>query len=207
MTETTTGTVLRNAFNGETFIFPAEGDEDGVSRFDVELDRGGSGGGNALVHVHPEAEERFLVRSGRLKVVIRGVEHIVEAGETAIIPKGEPHYFLNDSQGPMRATVEFRPAQSFTQFFENFASAAERRPEWFSKKGDPHLLLIAVTLSAYPDHLYLAGVPIWLQRMIFSLLAPVARWRGYSVLIAPGSRRRSPASASRPHDQAALLVP
>lgn len=66
------GAVLRNAFNQETFIFSGPVDDPSVAKFDVLLARGGSGGGNALVHVHPGADEHFTVRSGRLKVVIDG---------------------------------------------------------------------------------------------------------------------------------------
>ena len=47
------GLVLRNSFNGETFIFNDGATSDDVARFDVVLESGGSGGGNALVHVHP----------------------------------------------------------------------------------------------------------------------------------------------------------
>ncbi len=45
--------VLRNAFNGETFIFTGRFDDPGEARFDVVLEPGGSGVGNALWHVHP----------------------------------------------------------------------------------------------------------------------------------------------------------
>jgi hypothetical protein len=61
-------TVLHNDFNKETFIFTDTGDPN-IARFDVILGKGGSGGGNSLVHIHPQAEERFLVSSGRIKVV------------------------------------------------------------------------------------------------------------------------------------------
>ena len=30
-----------------------------------------------------------------------------------------------------------------------------------------------------------AGVPIWAQRLLFAALAPLARWRGYQVVIGP----------------------
>jgi hypothetical protein len=50
-------------------------DDPNVARFDVVLGKGGSGGGNPLVHVHPLAEERFLVTSGRIKVVLGGRPH------------------------------------------------------------------------------------------------------------------------------------
>ena len=75
-------TVLRNDFNKETFIF-TNTDDPNVARFDVLLGKGGSGGGNALVHVHPLAEERFLVASGRIKVVVNGREQLVGPGEQA----------------------------------------------------------------------------------------------------------------------------
>lgn len=45
------GLTLNNAFNNETFIFSGPVDDPTVARFDVRLEQGGSGGGNALVHV------------------------------------------------------------------------------------------------------------------------------------------------------------
>ena len=177
--------VRRNAFNGETFIFSGALTDRDVARFDVVLERGGTGGGNALAHVHPKAEERFIVRSGRLKVVIGGKSHIVEAGQSTNVPCGAAHYFTNSNDGPTEMTVEFRPAQNFIRFFANFATLAEQHTEWFSAKGDPHLLLIALTFHSYRDHIYLGGVPIWAQKLLFAGLAPLARWRGYEVLIGP----------------------
>jgi mannose-6-phosphate isomerase-like protein (cupin superfamily) len=175
----------RNAFNGETFIFSHAADDPDVARFDVVLERGGSGGGNALTHVHPHAAERFVVRKGRLKIMIQDAEHVIEAGESAVVPRGAPHYFVNANDGTTEMTVEFRPAQQFVRFFANFSTLAERHPEWFSKEGDPNLLLIALTLHTYRDHLYLARPPIAPQKVLFAMLAPLARWRGYRVEIAP----------------------
>jgi hypothetical protein len=53
------------------------------------------------------------------------------------------------------------------------------------KKGDPHFLLIALVLNTYPDHLYLAGPPVFLQKLLFALLAPLSRVRGYRIEIEP----------------------
>ncbi|MGL5136237.1 MAG: cupin domain-containing protein, partial [Beijerinckiaceae bacterium] len=131
---------IRNSFNGETFVF-AESDNDGtVCRFEVILERDGSGGGNALVHVHPVASETFTVKSGRLAVVMRDVEQIAEAGQSITIPAGTPHYFRNADAGRTEATVEFSPPQQHLRFFRNFATLTEERPEWFSEKGDPRFL-------------------------------------------------------------------
>ncbi len=176
--------VLRNAFNNETFIFAPATDPE-VARFDVILGAGGSGGGNALVHIHPGASETFTVKSGRLAVVMRGIEHILEVGQSITIPAGTPHYFKNAGADPTEASVEFHPPQQHLRFFKNFTMLAEKRTEWFSTKGDPHLLLIALVLHAYRGHLYLAGIPIFVQKMLFGALAPIARYRGYRLEIEP----------------------
>ena len=177
-------TVLRNDFNKETFIFTATDDPE-VARFGVVLGKGGSGGGNALVHVHPLAEERFVVSSGRVKVVVEGRERLIGPGEDAIVPKGKPHYFVNGWDGDTTFTVEFRPAQQHLLFFANFARMTMEHPEWFSAKGDPDFLLIAACLHKFKDHIYLARPPAFVQKLLFAILAPVARLCGYAVEVNP----------------------
>ncbi|HEY7599861.1 MAG TPA: hypothetical protein VH741_08040, partial [Candidatus Limnocylindrales bacterium] len=75
--------------------------------------------------------------------------------------------------------------QQHLRFFANFAIATEKRPQWFSAKGDPGLLMIALALHAYRDHLYLVGLPIFVQKLLFAALAPIARVRGYRLEIGP----------------------
>jgi quercetin dioxygenase-like cupin family protein len=179
------GTVLYNAFNKEAFIFSGLLDDPAVARFEAILDAGGSSGGNALVHVHPRAEEHFIVKSGCLRVVLAGKEHTLHPGEKIVVPRGTPHFFANGSQGRTEFTTEFRPAQQHLRFFANFGRLAQYQTRWFSANGDPHLLLIALVLSAYRDHLYLAGLPILLQKIVFAALAPLARVKGYRLEIRP----------------------
>lgn len=184
---------LRNAFNKETFIFSAAPDNPEVARFGVILEKGGSGGGNALVHVHPGADEHFAVRSGRIKVVVDGREQLVGAGGTAIVPRGRPHYFANVGEGNAELEISFTPAQQHLRFFINFATLTVQQPSWFSRVGDPNFLLIALVLHTYRDHLYLAGVPIWLQKLLFAALAPLARMRGYRMALEPHGEAFAPA--------------
>jgi hypothetical protein len=180
------GTTLHNHFNGETFVF-TEGETGGEKcSFDVILGPGGSGGGNALEHIHPLASETFTVHDGILTVTISGREHTVAAGESVTIPKGAPHHFANGHDGETRATVTFEPAQSFIKFFANFAATTEQYPQWYSKHGDPKPLFVAVTLNAYQDHFYLAKPSVNLQKWLFALMAPIARLLGYRLLLKPG---------------------
>lgn len=185
----TTDIVLRNAFNNETFVFSPQSDHPDIASFEVVLEEGGSGGGNALIHVHPVADETFTVRSGRLMVAMNGKERIVEAGQSVTVLRGTPHYFRNVESGPTEFTVAFSPAQNHLRFFQNFAMLTQNRPDWFSPKGDPDLLLVALVFHAYRNHIYLAASPIWLQKFVFAALAKVARWRGYNLEIEPDGRK------------------
>ena len=138
------GTRLVNAFNKETFIFhdPREGLPS--AEFQVLLDAGGSGGGNAVAHIHPESDEQFTVHTGVLKVMIDGVPAIARAGETVIVPRGAAHYFANAHDGPTEVTIRFTPAQSQLRFFISFATIAATRQDWFDAQGVPHKLLMAL---------------------------------------------------------------
>jgi mannose-6-phosphate isomerase-like protein (cupin superfamily) len=179
MNATLKNIAIRNAFNGETFIFPIRQEDPSQARITLQLDPGGTGGGNALEHVHPVADETFCVLTGRLEVVMAGQHHDLYPGDSLTIPRGRPHYFFNSGKGVTTASVNFSPAQNHTAFFKAFATLTQERPEWFSAKGDPNLLLIALFLNRYPDHLYLAGRPVWLQKALFRVLARLALWRGY----------------------------
>lgn len=178
-------TILQNAFNGETFIFGPEHQNRGSTSFEVVLQRNGSGGGNALAHRHPCADETFKVRSGCLAVTVDGVVHIVKTGESITVARGAPHFFKNASDGTTEFECTFSPPQSQRQFFLNFGLLAQEHPEWFSRQGDPHFLLIALVLHNFKDHLYLAGIPIRLQKILFACAAPVARMLGYSLKVPP----------------------
>jgi mannose-6-phosphate isomerase-like protein (cupin superfamily) len=182
--------VLRNHFNGETFVFDKDNVDPDTSRFDVILQADVSGGGNALAHIHPAASETFTVKSGRLAVVMNGVATLAEPGQSVTIPAGTPHYFKNAIQGQTQATVAFSPAQQHLRFFQNFAMLTETKPQWFSAKGDAPLLLMALVLHRYRDHLYLAGIPVLIQKALFGFLSLFARIRGYRLAIEPKPAER-----------------
>jgi mannose-6-phosphate isomerase-like protein (cupin superfamily) len=192
------GTRLVNAFNKETFIFhdPREGLP--FAEFQVALGTGGSGGGDAVEHIHPESDEHFTVRAGVLKVMIDGVTTIAGAGETVTVPRGAAHYFANAHDGPTEVTIRFTPAQSQLRFFISFATAAATRQDWFNAQGVPHKLLMALMLHTYRGHFYLAGPPVWLQKVMFAALAPIARLKGYRLPLPPTTRRQKMRNVASP---------
>ncbi|CDZ25674.1 cupin domain-containing protein [Neorhizobium galegae] len=178
-------TRIVNRFNKETFVFTDPVESEALSKFDVILEKGGSGGGNAIAHIHPKADEYFHIHKGRLMIMIEGVEHFADAGETVMVPRGKAHFFRNAGDGEAHATVSFTPGQKHLRFFVNLAASTVLTPENFSPQGDPKLLAIALKLHAYRDHLYLAGPPIWVQKLMFAALAPISRLMGYRLIVGP----------------------
>lgn len=61
-------------------------------------------------HVHPDQEERLEVRSGVLRCRMAGLERVLHAGESLVIPPGTPHtVWQGDAEGS-RSIGEYRPA-------------------------------------------------------------------------------------------------
>src|SRR5215204_1840135 len=109
----TKGERVRNAFNGETFIFTHVSEETEVVQFDVCLEPGGMLTGTGMQHVHPRADEEFTVISGKLAVVVDGAPRMLEPGQSLNVVRGTPHYFRNGHEGrPFLRSVSAQASSS-----------------------------------------------------------------------------------------------
>ena|SRR5438552_6084212 len=111
-------------------------------------------------------------------------------GGHAVVPARKTAFLLFANAGTAELKIEFRPAQQQLRFFANYASLAAHWTTWFSSKGEAHFLLIALVLHTYCDHLYLAKLPILVQKILFAVVAPLARLRGYRMMIEPARQNR-----------------
>jgi quercetin dioxygenase-like cupin family protein len=184
-----TGTRIRNAFNGETFIFTHMEDRADEVRFDVFLERGGMITGTGRQHFHPNADEEFIVLSGALDVMVDGQWNAVGPGESLLVPRGTPHLFRNGRDGETLFTTRFTPACEFLRFFLNMSMNSANNPHWYDAKGEPPLALRALALHAFYGHAYGAGIPVWVQKFTFAVLSPVALLKGYRLANPPRKRR------------------
>jgi mannose-6-phosphate isomerase-like protein (cupin superfamily) len=66
-------------------------------------------GGGPPPHRH-DFEETFIVQEGELKMIFRGNESVVRAGDTVNIPSNAPHQFRNSSREPVRMLCLCSPA-------------------------------------------------------------------------------------------------
>ena len=179
------GTQIRNAFNGETFIFTHVDENAGIAQFDVFLERGGVLTGAGRQHIHPYSDEKIIVRSGRLMMMVDGTPRTLKAGESFVVSRGTPHYFRNGHDGETLFTARFTPAMQFLRFFVNMSTNTVKHPEWYDARGEPSLVLRSLALHAFRGHAYAAGIPVWLQRALFAALTPVALLEGYRLAVPP----------------------
>jgi mannose-6-phosphate isomerase-like protein (cupin superfamily) len=183
------GTRVRNAFNGETFIFTHMDETADMVEFDVFLERDGMLTGTGRQHFHPNADEEFIVRDGVLKVMVDGVWNVLEPGDSVVVGRGTPHLFRNGHDGETLFTARFRPAHQFLRLFLNMSMSTANNPQWYDERGEPPLVLRALALHAFYGHAYGYGIPVWVQKLLFAALAPVAMLKGYRLAVPPRKHR------------------
>jgi quercetin dioxygenase-like cupin family protein len=167
-------TSIENPVTGQRLIF-ATGETAGESRriegvFKPSRLRG-------VDHIHPDQAERFEVVDGRLGLRVSGRESVLEAGETADVPAGTPHSCWNAADGETRVVFEFQPWNDATErFYELYFGFAQEGK--VDSEGKPKLLDVATVWREMGKHGALASPPLPLQRLLFSILAPIARLLG-----------------------------
>jgi quercetin dioxygenase-like cupin family protein len=128
-------------------------------------------------HRHPTIVERFTVLEGELTVKRDGLTSILHEGETAEIEANVWHDWWNAGDRDARVRVEITPGERFAHMIETVFGLA--RLGHTNAMGMPHPLQLALTAQEFDDVIVFRKPPPAVQRVLFSALAPVARWRGY----------------------------
>jgi quercetin dioxygenase-like cupin family protein len=128
-------------------------------------------------HFHPSQSERFEMLEGEMTVRIEGEPRILRAGDVLDIPPGTVHAMWNATDAPARVIWRTTPALATQQFFETVWGLA--REGRVGPKGTPPLLQLAVIAQAYRREIRVTRPPLWLQPVVFGLLAGLGRLRGY----------------------------
>ena len=170
------GDVIENSVTGERAVVRLGTEETGGELLVVEVfvDPGGAVTGG---HVHPVIEEYFTVVSGRVGFRLDGRESIAEPGRRLHVPAGMAHDWWNAGEEEACIVVEISPAERFEVMIANlFGLARDGRT---NSEGMPNLLQAALFASEFEDVLYFTRPPRAVQKMLFGILAPVARLLGY----------------------------
>ncbi len=173
------GDEMVDPFTGERMIFRKTAKETDGELLQTDL-IGKAGWTTGPLHVHPYQEERFEVISGTLGSHVAGVERIHEAGEVVVAPAGSVHRVWNadGEEEEVHFLMEFRPALRTEDLFETLFGLARDGKTY--KSGIPkNPLRLALIAHDYEDEIYLAQPPLFVQRVIFGVLAKVGRLFGY----------------------------
>ena len=171
-----TGDSIENPVTGELGILikaPWEGDDPSL---EVEL-HVQPGGAVAGEHVHHHFDERFTVESGRIGFRLDGNESVAEPGAVVEIPQGSWHDWWNAGEQEAVARVYVSDGARFLQMIENLFGLG--RDGHTNEKGMPDPLQLTMFATEFRDVLVFKRPPAAVQTLVFGVLRPIAKARGY----------------------------
>lgn len=133
-----------------------------------------------LLHYHPKQHETFTFLEGSLHVRIYGRVKVLMTGGTLEIPANTHHSMWNASSTKTVVYWKVEPALSTEYFLETRMGLAMQGK--VDQKGLPSNWQKALLAKKYQNVFRLVNTPYALQRAVFRMLAPVARWKGYKAV-------------------------
>jgi quercetin dioxygenase-like cupin family protein len=171
------GDMYENKVTGEKGVV-LRGDEDGQGQSGLANLIAAPGAAVVGEHVHPHIEERFRVVSGELSVRVGGIEKTLVAGEEATAAPGVAHDWWNAGKDEASVLVEVSPPD--TRFVDMLATLwGLANAGKTNSKGMPNPLQLALIGREFEDVIQFTKPPRIVQQVMFALLAPIGRWRGY----------------------------
>jgi quercetin dioxygenase-like cupin family protein len=171
-----------------TFLETADETDGEYVRVAIRLAEG-STRDHAVKHVHPHQEETITVESGEMGVDKNGERHSLTDGEQVTFAPGDAHAFWNTGDGELHIEVELRPAME-TELFMRFAFGLSQVGRT-TRSGIPlNPLRLGLLMDAFEGHLYIAGIPLPVQRLGARILGPMARAWGYSLDLDEGYEQK-----------------
>lgn len=129
-------------------------------------------------HIHPNQDEHIEVLAGMVSIEIDGQERLYVAGESFDFPCNVPHRF-SGAAGSEAAQIlwQIRPALDSETFIETVCGLeADGKMEG---SGVLNLCQTAVIYQAFHAECRLTKPSQLVQKMMFSILAPIGRLLGY----------------------------
>jgi quercetin dioxygenase-like cupin family protein len=123
-------------------------------------------------HYHPRQMEDFAVLKGHLTVRVNGHVKVYHAGDTLHLPVRTVHAMWNASEEPTLVNWQVRPALRTEYLLETGTGLA--RDGKTNEAGMPDILQTALMMNKFSDVFRLAKPPFIVQRIVFTILAPVS---------------------------------
>jgi quercetin dioxygenase-like cupin family protein len=170
------GDVFENPITRERAVVRVGTEESGGELLVVDL-YVSPGGRVAAEHVHPIIDEWFTVLSGKVGFRLNGRESVAQIGQRLHMAPGTVHDWWNAGEEEAHVVVEVRPGARFEEAISTTFGLA--RDGKTNAEGMPNLLQLALLSREFEDVLYFTRPPRAVQKVLFAVLAPVARLLGY----------------------------
>lgn len=172
------GQVMTNPINGDSYEFLETARDTNGERVTLKATIKSKG---YLVpkHYHVFQDEIFEVISGQLTILLDGETNTLSAGEKIILPKNIPHNHYNNEDIAVTYIHTVKPALDFDFLIENLVGLAA---DGKSKNGKYGLVQELVTLKYLDSKSYLADIPIGIQKVLATTIAPIGRLFGYRAI-------------------------
>ncbi|MDH7462211.1 cupin domain-containing protein [Chitinophagaceae bacterium 26-R-25] len=123
-------------------------------------------------HYHPEQHEEFSVLEGELTVKLDDSIIVLRKGQSIDIPKNSNHSMWNASATKTIVSWKVMPALNTEYFLETATGLANDGK--VDTNGRPGLLQVALLASRHRSEFRLSKPSFIVQRILFSILSPVA---------------------------------
>ena len=174
------GDVYENPVTGEYAVVRVGSEESGgeLAIADLYVNPGGAVAGE---HVHPGIEEVFTVVTGSVGFRLDGREDVAGPGRRLVVPPGVVHYWWNAGVDEAHVVVELRGEARLLEGFNTMLSNVFglARDGKTDAKGRPNLLQASLFAREFDDVIRFVEPPRVVQKVLFGVLAPVARSLGY----------------------------
>jgi mannose-6-phosphate isomerase-like protein (cupin superfamily) len=182
----TAGQAFENPVTGERMVFNKTAHETDGTVLDIEFFVKANTGKGLAAHFHPYFAERAEIIEGSAHYIVGKVELAASAGDMVMLPEDVSHIHpWNTGNGVLhwrKITQLDKPDMQMllasASFFESLYALAQQGK--VGKNGLPkNPLQTVVLLQALEPSAYVAGLPIWLQRPLFGVLAAIGQALGY----------------------------
>jgi mannose-6-phosphate isomerase-like protein (cupin superfamily) len=128
-------------------------------------------------HVHENLDETFEIANGELTIWVNGEIKKLHAGEKLFVPKGTPHQPYNETADTIYSKGTFAFPEKFAFHLEQIYGYMDKNPDF--AKSPKTMLQMALSQSAGFDSYIVEGPPVFVQKTMGYIMAPMARLLGY----------------------------
>jgi mannose-6-phosphate isomerase-like protein (cupin superfamily) len=166
---------IYNPMIGDHATFLKSTEETNGESLLIRVELPAHGGAKTARHLHLQSAETFVVIEGELTVENGSDVVVLKVGDSATAAPRAHHRYLSASDLPCVFEVEIRPAgrtEDGLRLIYGLARDGRSGPN--SVPRNP----LELALGAQYSDMYLASLPVWVQKAIFGGLASIARMVG-----------------------------